>query len=251
MIQYPFNGGNNNDGQGEFIPHLNGSNSQIDNSNRSVNLVTQNSTPLSSAGQRRNPSSVPMSRGTIHIFYKTRLCQQFVDGTCPKAAYGCNYAHGPNDLRAPPLNWQENVNNNRGGGRIGNGNGNEDQGRIGQKGILWKFSNGEECPYGDNCSYIHDATMFNVGGAMDLGRARESSVINIKTVVDQGQSLTVGRAVQVRTPSGDQDVLRTFEKGTYKKTKICNQWETTGHYVFADKCNYAHGQAGVNLWVVV
>ncbi|PWA39842.1 zinc finger, CCCH-type [Artemisia annua] len=192
-----------------------------------------------------------MSRGTIHIFYKTRLCQQFVDGTCPKAAYGCNYAHGPNDLRAPPLNWQENVNNNRGGGRIGNGNGNEDQGRIGQKGICWKFSNGEECPYGDNCSYIHDATMFNIGGAMDLGRARESSVINIKTVVDQGQRLTVGRAVQVRTPSGDQDVLRTFEKGTYWKTKICNQWETTGHYVFADKCNYAHGQAGISPFLLL
>ncbi|PWA86783.1 Zinc finger, CCCH-type [Artemisia annua] len=221
MIQHPFNGGNNNNGQGEFIPHLNGSNSQIDNSNRSVNLVTQNSTPLSSAGQRPNRSSVPMSRGTIHIFYKTRLCQQFVDGTCTKAADCCNYAHGPNDLRAPPLNWQENMNNNRGGGRI-------------------------ECPYGDNCSYIHDATTFNVVGAMDLGRARESSVINIKTVVDQGQSLTVGRAVQVRTPSSDQDVLRTSEKGTYWKTKICNQWKTTGHCVFADKRNYAHGLAELN-----
>ncbi|PWA36511.1 Zinc finger, CCCH-type [Artemisia annua] len=228
MIQHPFNGGNNNSGQGEFIPHLNGSNSQIDNSNRRVNSVTQNSTPLSSAGQRPNRSSVPMSRGTTHIFYKTRLCQQFVDGTCPKAADGCNYAHGPSDLRAPPLNW------------------NEDRGRIGKRGICWKFSSGEECPYGDNCSYIHDATMFNVGGAMDSGRARESSVINIKTVVDQGQSQTVGRAVQVRTASSDQDVLRTSVKGTYWKTKTCNQWETTGHCVFADKCNYAHGLAELN-----
>ncbi|PWA43687.1 zinc finger, CCCH-type [Artemisia annua] len=215
MIQHPFNGGNNNSGQGEFIPHLNGSNSQIDNSNRRVNSVTQNSTRLSSAGQRPNRSSVPMSRGTTHIFYKTRLCQQFVDGTCPKAADGCNYAHGPSDLRAPPLNW------------------NEDRGRIGKRGICWKFSSGEECPYGDNCSYIHDATMFNVGGAMDSGRERESS----------GQSQTVGRAVQVRTASSDQNVLRTSVKGTYWKTKTCNQWETTGHCVFADKCNYAHGLA--------
>ncbi|PWA61473.1 Zinc finger, CCCH-type [Artemisia annua] len=279
MIQHPFNGGNNNSGQGEFIPHLNGSNSQIDNSNRRVNSVTQNSTPLSSAGQRPNRSSVPMSRGTTHIFYKTRLCQQFVDGTCPKAADGCNYAHGPSDLRAPPLNWNEDR------GRIGkrgicwkfssgeecpygdncsyihdatmfNVGGAMDSGRaressviniktvtIGKRGICWKFSSGEECPYGDNCSYIHDATMFNVGGAMDSGRARESSVINIKTVVDQGQSQTVGRAVQVRTASSDQDVLRTSVKGTYRKTKTCNQWETTGHCVFAHKCNYAHGLA--------
>ena len=122
MIQHPFNGGNNNNGQWEFIPHLNGSNSQIDNSNRIVNSVTQTSTPFSSAGQRPNRSSVPMSRGTTHLFYKTRLCQKFVDGTCLKAVDACNYAHGPNDLRSPPLNWKENVNNNRGGGRNDNGN---------------------------------------------------------------------------------------------------------------------------------
>ncbi|PWA81776.1 zinc finger, CCCH-type [Artemisia annua] len=184
-----------------------------------------------------------MSIGPIRIFYKTRLCQQFIDGTYPKAADGYNYAHDPNNLRAPPLNWQENVNNNIGGRRNGNGNWNEDRGRIGQKGICWRFSNGEECPYEDHRSYIHDATTFNVGGAMHLGRARESFVINIKTLVDQGQSQIVGRAVQVRTANSDQDVLRTSVKGTYWKTKIFNQWETIGHCVFADKCNYAHGLA--------
>nr|GEU85196.1 zinc finger, CCCH-type [Tanacetum cinerariifolium] len=152
-----------------------------------------------------------MNRGTSHIFYKTQLCQQFIDGTCPKAADGCNYAHIPNELRSPPANWQENVNNNRVGERNGNGNWNEDRGRIGPK-----------------------------------GRARESSVINIKTVVEQGQSQTVGRAVQVKTESSDQDIIRTSVKGTYWKTKICNQWETTGHCVFADKCNYAHGLAELN-----
>ncbi|GKC20840.1 zinc finger, CCCH-type containing protein [Tanacetum coccineum] len=245
MIPHPFNGGNNNNAQGEFTPHLTGSNSQFDNSNRRVNSLAQKSTPLSSAGQRPNRSSVPMNRGTSHIFYKTRLCQQFIDGTCPKAADGCNYAHGPNDLRSPPANWQENV-NYRGGERNGNGNWNEDRGRIGPKGICWRFSNGEECPYGDNCSYSHDATTFNFGGAMDSGRARESSVINIKTVVEQGQSQTVGSAVQVKTESSDQDIIRTSVKGTYWKTKICNQWETTGHCVFADKCNYAHGLAELN-----
>ncbi|GLJ46178.1 hypothetical protein SUGI_0972670 [Cryptomeria japonica] len=29
----------------------------------------------------------------------------------------------------------------------------------------------------------------------------------------------------------------------YWKTRICNKWETTGHFPFGDKCHFAHGVA--------
>ncbi|GJY14017.1 zinc finger, CCCH-type containing protein [Tanacetum coccineum] len=245
MIQHPFNG--NNNGGGECIPHRNGSNSQFDNSYNRVNSITQMSTTMTSAGQRSNRSCIPVSRGATHIFYKTRLCQQFVDGRCPKSADCCNYAHGPNDLREPVLNWQENANNNNKGGRNGSGNWNEDYKRPPPSGICWKFYRGEECPYGENCSYSHDATQLNVGAVMDSGQTRDSSVINIKTVFDHGQSQTQATAAQVSTMSTHPDVLRTnILKNNYFKTRICSKWETTGHCVFADKCNYAHGLAELN-----
>nr|GEV80586.1 zinc finger, CCCH-type [Tanacetum cinerariifolium] len=241
MIQHPFNG--NNNGGGECIPRRNGSNSQFHNSYKRDNSITQVSTTMTSAGQRSNRSDIPMSRGATHIFYKTRLCQQFVDGRCPKAADCCNYAHGPNDLREPVVNWQENANNNK-GGRNGSGNWNEDYKRAPPSGICWKFYRGEECLYGENCSYSHDATQLNVGAVMDSGQTRDSSVINIKTVFDHGQSQTQATDAQVSTMSTLPDVLRTnTPKNNYFKTRICSKWETTGYCVFADKCNYAHGLA--------
>ncbi|PWA40990.1 zinc finger, CCCH-type [Artemisia annua] len=239
MIQHPFNG--NNNGGAEFIPRQSGSNSQFDNSYKKNNSITQMSMSMTSAGQQSNRSCIPVSRGATHIYYKTRMCQQFVEGRCPKAADCCNYSHGHNDLREPVLNWQENANNK--GGRNGSGNWNEDHKRTPQRGICWKFFHGEECPYGENCGYSHDATQLNAGTVMDPRQIRESSVIDIKTVFDHGQSQTKATTVQV---SSHPDVLQTSVKNNYWKTRICSKWETTGHCVFGDKCNYAHGLAELN-----
>ncbi|KAJ0885942.1 putative transcription factor C3H family [Helianthus annuus] len=118
MFQHPFNGGNN--GEGELFSQQSGSNFQFEatnnrsRNNSEVNMNPTKSTSLRPAGQKYTFSNIPVNRGTTHIFYKTRMCQKFLDGTC-RNGNGCTFAHGPNDLCEPPPNWQELVKDNRGG----------------------------------------------------------------------------------------------------------------------------------------
>ncbi|KVI11644.1 zinc finger CCCH domain-containing protein 39-like [Cynara cardunculus var. scolymus] len=251
MIQNPFLGGNN--GGGENLPQQNDSNSQFENSNNrprnpEVNINLPRSTPLLSAVQRSNPPTLPVNRGTTHIFYKTRMCQKFLEGNC-RNGDSCTFAHGSNDLREPPPNWQELVKDNRGGG-----NWNEDQKIIHRMRICRKFYNTGECPYGEKCNFLHESpSKFKAEAAVDMGRTRQSSVINIQTVVDHPQTEAVHLlhgnvdAVQVGTMNSDHpDALRPSMKATYWKTRICSKWEATGQCVFGDKCHFAHGLAELN-----
>ncbi|KAI3694809.1 hypothetical protein L1987_77790 [Smallanthus sonchifolius] len=244
MIQRPFNGGNN--GEGELFPQQSESNSQFETTNwRSrnleVNMNSTKSTSLRPASQRPPSSNVPVNRGTTHIFYKTRMCQKFLDGNC-RNGDGCTFAHGPNDLREPAPNWQELVKDNR-GGNVG-GNWNDDQKIIHRMRICRKFYNGDECPYGEKCNFLHESpAKFKVEAVMDIGRPRETSVINIQPVVDHGQSQTDVGHDYITTVKTDQDASRVSVKTNFWKTQICGKWETTGQCIFADKCHFAHGLA--------
>lgn len=46
------------------------------------------------------------SRAIGKMFFKTKLCCKFRAGTCPYVT-NCNFAHGMEELRKPPPNWQE------------------------------------------------------------------------------------------------------------------------------------------------
>lgn len=82
------------------------------------------------------------------IFFKTRPCRMFEDGNCPHGL-NCTFAHGPEDLRQPPPNWQEIVA--------------KEQSQLWQLGyqhqhrpkICKRFYNGERCQYGDRCTFLH------------------------------------------------------------------------------------------------
>ncbi|XVF34706.1 hypothetical protein REPUB_Repub18cG0082100 [Reevesia pubescens] len=189
----------------------------------------------------RMPLNPPINKGTTNIFFKTRMCAKFRLGTC-RNGEGCNFAHGIEDLRQPPPNWQELV-----GGREEehpSGNFNDDQKIIHRMKLCKKFYNGEECPYGDRCNFLHeDPSKFRD----DMGRFRESSAISIGTtgppaglgtVSDQSEG---NRAVN----STASDAFRGNMKPVcpvYWKTKLCTKWETTGHCPFGEKCHFAHGQ---------
>ncbi|KAK1434698.1 hypothetical protein QVD17_00447 [Tagetes erecta] len=251
MIQRPFNGGNN--GEGEFFSQQSESNSLFEttsmrsrNPEVNMNHLTK-STSLRPAGQRFIPSNVPVNRGTTHIFYKTRMCQKFLDGNC-RNGDGCTFAHGPNDLREPPPNWQELVKDNRGGN--GGGNWNDDQKIIHRMRICRKFYNGDECPYGEKCNFLHESpAKFKVEAAMDSERIRETSVINIQTVVDHSQSQTEAGQDCITTIKTDQDSSRASLKTNFWKTQMCGKWETTGQCIFSDKCHFAHGLAELHKQV--
>ncbi|EOY30990.1 hypothetical protein QUC31_020004 [Theobroma cacao] len=187
----------------------------------------------------RMPLNPPVNKGTSNIFFKTRMCAKFRLGTC-RNGEGCNFAHGIEDLRQPPPNWQELV-----GGRDEerpSGNWDDDQKIIHRMKLCKKFYNGEECPYGDRCNFLHeDPSKFRD----DMGRFRESSAISIGTTGPPGGHGTASDQSEGNRPlnSASSDAFRGNMKPVYWKTKLCTKWETTGHCPFGEKCHFAHGQS--------
>ncbi|KAF8393246.1 hypothetical protein HHK36_021487 [Tetracentron sinense] len=187
---------------------------------------------------RMPPSNPPINKASSRIFFKTRLCAKFKVGMCPFGD-SCNFAHGMDDMRKPPPNWQELV-----GGREEDRttlNGDEDQRIINKMKLCKKFYNGEECPYGDRCNFLHeDRGKFRE----DSGRFRESSAISIGTTGSPGGNISFSDQ-----PDGNGFVNSSFDanrvnlKPVYWKTRPCHRLEMTGHCPFGEKCHFAHGQA--------
>ncbi|KAI3801867.1 hypothetical protein L1987_29984 [Smallanthus sonchifolius] len=189
MSQRPLTGGNDDGGDEQKQP--NSSQLQTTNKKSRNPEVNKNRQRSTSSGQRSTSSN--LLRGTTNIFYKTRLCQKFANGKCTNGDK-CTFAHGPKDLREPPPNWQELVKDNRGG------NWNDDEKIIQRMRICRNFYNGENCPYGEKCTFLHQSPdKFKVQPVIDNGKTGESSVIKVETVVDQGQSQTMAGQDSVKT----------------------------------------------------
>jgi hypothetical protein len=94
------------------------------------------------------------TKGTSHIFYKTRICAKFTEGNCKNGEH-CTFAHGVEDLRKPPPNWQELVR----GKKRGSGDFSDYQRMIHRVKICKLFYNGDECRYGDKCNFLHERPM--------------------------------------------------------------------------------------------
>lgn len=203
----------------------------------------------------------PVNKGTANIFYKTRMCAKFRAGTCRNGEL-CNFAHGIEDLRQPPSNWQEIVGppgQDRERERekerererpslapVGNNNYEDDQKIILRMKLCRKFCYGEECPYGDRCNFIHeDLSKFRE----DSGKLRESSVISVGTTAADPPSDTASNHIEVNrqgsipvpAPMNNGGVVKTV----YWKTRLCMKFDITGQCPFGDKCHFAHGQAGM------
>lgn len=201
-------------------------------------------------GPRMPSMSASLNKGANNIFFKTRICTKFREGAC-RNGENCNYAHGMEDLRQPPPNWQELVG---GGGGVGGrederpsgGTWDDDQKIIHRMKLCKKFYNGEECPYGDRCNFLHEEpSKFRD----DLGRFRESSAISIGTTAPQvsfgsGSTQPEGGNRSMNTNSGSDALRLNVVKHGAWRTKLCVKFDTTGHCPFGDKCHFAHGQAG-------
>ncbi|KAF9626367.1 hypothetical protein IFM89_032783 [Coptis chinensis] len=171
------------------------------------------------------------ARAIGKMFFKTKLCCKFRNGTCPYIT-NCNFAHGIEELRKPPPNWQEIVaaqDDERGVSLepreehqipclISTGVGTESQ-RSYKGRHCKKFYTEEGCPYGDNCTFLHD----------EQSKARESVAISL------GPSMSNGYGNGVNGQS---------QKPSNWKTRICNKWEMTGYCPFGSKCHFAHGLGG-------
>lgn len=178
------------------------------------------------------------SKAIGKMFYKTKLCCKFRAGVCPYIT-NCNFAHGIEELRKPPPNWQDIVaahESERGGGAGGvlavepreehqipiltspDLRGESQRSTKGRH--CKKFYTEEGCPYGDSCTFLHD----------EQSRARESVAISVTPTVGGFGNNATG----------------TTLKPSNWKTRICNKWETTGYCPFGSKCHFAHGVAELN-----
>ncbi|XP_077236897.1 zinc finger CCCH domain-containing protein 56-like isoform X2 [Tasmannia lanceolata] len=180
-------------------------------------------------------SSGNRSKAIGRMFFKTKLCCKFRARTCPYIT-NCNFAHGIEELRKPPPNWQEIV-----------GAQDDDRGQsmepreehqipiltssslVGEiqrsyKGRhCKKFYTDEGCPYGDLCTFLHD----------EQSKARESVAISLGPTVGSGYG---------------NGGVGSNQKPSNWKTRICNKWEMTGYCPFGAKCHFAHGSAELHRY---
>lgn len=187
--------------------------------------------------------NAPVNKAPSNIFYKTRMCAKFRMGTC-KNGENCNFAHGIEDLRQPPPNWQELVDSRDEDHRSSSsGNWDDDRKIIHRMKLCKKFYNGEECPYGERCNFLHeDPRKYRD----DYKRSRESSVISIGTTGMTPAPGVVPNLSEGNRPGNiGQDAFRVNAKPVYWKTRLCTKWELTGQCPFGEKCHFAHGQAGM------
>ncbi|VAI75790.1 unnamed protein product [Triticum turgidum subsp. durum] len=186
--------------------------------------------------------STSKSRAIGKMFFKTKLCCKFRAGTCPYVT-NCNFAHGMEELRKPPPNWQEIVAAHEEATEqreehqipiMTSSNvvpGDSVSGRAYKGRHCKKFYTEEGCPYGDACTFLHD----------EQSKARESVAISLSPSVGGGSYNSAAAAAA--SPNGP-----TILKPSNWKTRICNKWEMTGYCPFGSKCHFAHGAAELHKY---
>ncbi|KAK6142811.1 hypothetical protein DH2020_023159 [Rehmannia glutinosa] len=105
------------------------------------------------------------SKAIGKMFYKTKLCCKFRVGTCPYIS-NCNFAHSIEELRKPPPNWQDIVAAHEEDRGVSSEPREEfqipilgvsDETQRSYKGRhCKKYYTEEGCPYGENCTFLHD-----------------------------------------------------------------------------------------------
>ncbi|PKA54357.1 Zinc finger CCCH domain-containing protein 56 [Apostasia shenzhenica] len=174
------------------------------------------------------------SKAIGRMFFKTKLCCKFRAGTCPYVT-NCNFAHGMEELRKPPPNWQEIVAAHEEGSPSESREEHQipiitssDIATDGQRSYKGrhckKFYTEEGCPYGDMCTFLHD----------EQSKARESVAISLSPTVGGG--------------GFGNGVGSSNQKPSNWKTRICNKWEMTGYCPFGTKCHFAHGAAELHKY---
>ncbi|MBA0740944.1 hypothetical protein Gogos_014127 [Gossypium gossypioides] len=183
------------------------------------------------------------SRAIGKMFFKTKLCCKFKAGTCPYIS-NCNFAHSTEELRRPPPNWQEIVAAHEEEKGIlsepreefqipslGSTSFSGETQRSYKGRHCKKFYSEEGCPYGDNCTFLHD----------EQSKNRESVAISLGPGGYGGGGAGGGG-------SGGGGGNGSNAKPSNWKTRICNKWELTGYCPFGNKCHFAHGAAELHRY---
>ena len=244
----------NGDGTGDtlFNSNYDGRQSQSRSGSEPPSKKSRNSQAVDSQGNvfgrdRDLPSN--RSKAIGKMFFKTKLCCKFRAGTCPYVT-NCNFAHSVQELRRPPPNWQEIVaahDEERGVSSepreefqipsLGSSSFGVDTQRSYKGRHCKKFYTDEGCPYGDNCTFLHD----------EQSKARESVAISLGPGAGGGYSSggAGNGGAGGGSGGGGGGGSGSNIKPSNWKTRICNKWELTGYCPFGSKCHFAHGMGGM------
>ncbi|KAL7168346.1 hypothetical protein ACSBR2_038730 [Camellia fascicularis] len=165
-----------------------------------------NFVPFPSMNPRMNMINPPMNRRIGHIFYKTRMCLKFLEGSCRNGEH-CSFAHGTEDLREPLPNCKEIVAKN--------------------------------VPMGTSAIFfmkIHQNLRMRRGGlgisALDIGTT--GLIMVHRSGPDQPK---VNKHANVNAIA---DAFGFDMKPTYwKQSSVLSG--IIGHYPFGERCQFAHG----------
>lgn len=228
----------NREASGDANSNFDGRQSQTRSGSEPPNKIARISQP--------DVQSTNRSKAIGKMFFKTKLCCKFRAGTCPYVT-NCNFAHSIEELRRPPPNWQEIVaaheeeqtaNEPREEFQIptlGSTAFPVEPQRSSKGRHCKKFFTEEGCPYGENCSFLHD----------DQSRTRESVAISL----GPGSGGGYGGGANAGSGGGSGGgVSPSTLKPSNWKTRICNKWEQTGFCPFGNKCHFAHGAAELHRY---
>ncbi|XP_059444512.1 zinc finger CCCH domain-containing protein 12 [Corylus avellana] len=239
----------NNNSNGDDTPSTNSNYDQRQSQSRSGSEP-----PSKKSRNSQDVTSSNRSKAIGKMFFKTKLCCKFRAGTCPYIT-NCNFAHSIEELRRPPPNWQEIV------------AAHEDErtepreeyqipslgssGYVGETQRSYKgrhckkFYTEEGCPYGDNCTFLHD----------EQSKNRESVAISLGPGGygggggggGGGSGGSGGGSVSAGGAGGSVGGAQNVKPSNWK-TRICNKWELTGYCPFGSKCHFAHGAAELHRY---
>ncbi|XP_078440715.1 zinc finger CCCH domain-containing protein 56-like [Wolffia australiana] len=204
---------------------------------RAEDAITIAVAPADDPPPSKRPRGGAADNTPAKIFFKTKLCGRFRAGTCNFA--NCSFAHGMEELRRPPGNWQEEerglkgrfVQEEQGRAResvaitvgVGVGGG----GGGGQKPSNWKtrICNKWEttgfCPFGSKCHFAHGSGELHKygGGAMEAERWEPSAMAPAPPAAAERESTST--AVEQRQASP-----RELERwrGPGKISRIYGDW---------------------------
>ncbi|KAL6990257.1 hypothetical protein U1Q18_006703 [Sarracenia purpurea var. burkii] len=168
---------------------------------------------------------------TLGIPFKTDLCFQFKRGRC---TYGdnCHFAHGIGDNTRMLLPQKQELMKKEEGIVVRNWD--EDRKIITAMKLCRRFCNGEECPYGESCHFLHEKPeKFRKALATRIGTGGHGGLC--RNGCDQLECRTV-------LPSSLSTDL-VSQKPVFWKTRLCKKWEVTRNCPFGGNCCFAHGHS--------
>ncbi|KAL3511866.1 hypothetical protein ACH5RR_024583 [Cinchona calisaya] len=108
--------------------------------------------------------------------------------------------------------------------------------------VCWFFVNGEQCPYGNRCHFLHQ-NVKNLKGGVNVPREQVAVTVVSTGAGECGYSRKEYDELDCkRFENVKSDANQMQQKTVLWKTRLCHKWERNGSCPYGVKCHYAHGE---------